>query len=227
MVTLTSIEARVLGVLIEKAQTTPNQYPLTVNAMVAGCNQKNNREPVTNLGEDQVRDALNSLKSKGFVREAILTGSRVDKFRHVTREVIEISTSELVILAELMLRGPQTIGELRGRASRMHPLESTDIVKNILDALRGRPEPLVRELPPTPGSGDRATRYAQLLCPDLHPLEAPQESAPAARLSDSSDAADELIQRIQALEAQVAQLRRTVHTIAQALGKPEMIGTPD
>ena len=176
MLSLSPNECRVLGVLIEKAQTTPQQYPLTLNAMVNGANQKNNREPVTNLNEEQVLQTLDDLRSKGLAREVMLSGSRVEKFRHVAREVLEIDTNQLVIMAELLLRGPQTIGELRGRASRMHPLETTEIVKNVLDSLMTRPEPLVRELPPAPG--DRAPRFAQLLCPTLHPLDAPPTPTP-------------------------------------------------
>jgi uncharacterized protein YceH (UPF0502 family) len=128
MLQLTPHECRVLGVLVEKAQTTPQQYPLTLNALVSGCNQKNNREPVLELSEEQVQAALDGLRQKGMAREVMLSGSRVDKFRHVAREALEIDTGELVILSELLLRGPQTIGELRGRAARMHPLETTDVV---------------------------------------------------------------------------------------------------
>src|SRR5690606_38727832 len=105
----------------------------------------------------------------------ILSGSRVNKFRHVAREALEVSTTKLVILAELLLRGPQSVGEIRARASRMHPIESIELTQAALDALASRPEPLVRPLERQPG--ERATRYVQLLCPDLHPLDAP----PAAR----------------------------------------------
>src|SRR4051812_49801787 len=120
MLTLNANEARVLGVLVEKAQTTPAQYPMTLNAMVNGANQKNNREPVTNLSEDQVFEALEGLRTKRLANEVMLSGSRVQKYRHIARESLGIQTSELVILTELLLRGPQTIGELQGRASRMH-----------------------------------------------------------------------------------------------------------
>jgi uncharacterized protein YceH (UPF0502 family) len=227
---LTPIESRVLGVLIEKAQTTPQQYPLSLNALTSGCNQKNNREPVTNFSDEQVFDALESLRVKGLVREVMLTGSRVQKYRHIAREVIEIGTSELVILAELLLRGPQTIGELRGRASRMHPFESTEIVKNVLDSLMSRAEPLVKQLPPAPG--DRAARYAQLLCPELHPLDAGPPAASegggmsggrgpwaAGRSGEAAAGAardQDLIERVEALEREVAQLRQAIDTLGQS-----------
>src|SRR5215208_939996 len=171
MVQLTPDESRVLGVLIEKALTTPEQYPLSLNAVVNGANQKNNRDPVTNMQEGDAFEALEGLRAKGLVIRSDMAGSRVNKYRQQAADVLHVRTAELVILAELLLRGPQTLGELRGRASRMHPLESLDVVKNMLRAMQDREEPLVRELPPAPGS--RAERYAQLLCPDLHPLDAP------------------------------------------------------
>ncbi len=226
MISLSSNECRILGVLVEKAQTTPQQYPLTLNALVNGANQKNNRDPVTNLNEEQVMQTLDDLRAKGLAREVMLSGSRVEKFRHVAREVLEVDTNQLVILTELLLRGPQTIGELRGRASRMHPLESTEIVKNILDSLMSRPEPLVCEVPALPG--DRAPRYAQLLCPKLHPLDA----APASTRTDTprpeSAAADvDLIARVQQLEDELAQLRAHVKRLAQALGEADALAIAD
>lgn len=217
---LTPDECRVLGVLIEKAQTTPAQYPLSLNSVVVGANQKNNRNPITNLDEDRAFNALDGLKAKQLVREVSLTGSRVEKFRHVARETLNVSTSELVILAELLLRGPQTIGELRGNAGRMHPLESTEIVKNVLESLAARTEaeggtgPLVREVPPAPGS--RASRFAQLLCPNLHPIDAEsvrsEAHVPPAAGGNSADGG--LRSRIERLEAEVAELRRRLDTLA-------------
>lgn len=245
MLILTPNEARVLGVLVEKAQTTPAQYPMSLNAMVAGANQKNNREPVTNLSEEQVLEALDGLRGKRLANEVMLTGSRVQKYRHVARETLGVQTSELVILAELMLRGPQTIGELRGRASRMHPLESTDIVKNILESLMRRGEddssiasggpasggPMVKELPPAPG--DRAPRYAQLLCPNLHPetIAAPI-SGSAARATPQSghSAADlnaDLLRRLEHLESEVAALQQAVKSLADSLGAADLIKIAD
>jgi len=220
MISLSANECRILGVLVEKAQTTPQQYPLTLNALVNGANQKNNRDPITNLNEEQVMQTLDDLRAKGLAREVMLSGSRVEKFRHVAREVLEVDTNQLVILTELLLRGPQTIGELRGRASRMHPLESTEIVKNILDCLMSRPEPLIRELPPLPG--DRAPRYAQLLCPNLHPLDAPPVSARSDTPRAESPADDiDLVARVQHLENELAQLRAQVKRLAEALGEAD------
>ncbi len=235
MLTLTPNEARVLGVLIEKAQTTPAQYPMTLNAMVSGANQKNNREPVTSLTEAQVLEALDGLRVKRMINEVMLSGSRVQKYRHIARETLEITTSELVILTELLLRGPQTIGELRGRASRMHPLESTDIVKNVLDSLMQRVEPMVRELPPA--AGDRSPRYMQLLCPNLHP-ETTMSPARDNRLGSGSGGAahhlpisqghaDELANRVGDLEQEVARLRHIIEEMATSLGATSLIQRAD
>src|SRR5215213_11101574 len=181
MIQLTPAEARALGVLVEKSTTTPEQYPLSLNALTAGCNQRNNREPVMSLTDDEVFDAVESLRAKGLViRIEAGAGSRVHRFRHNATDALHVRAGELAVLAELLLRGPQTQGELRGRASRMHPMETLDVVRDMLRALSSREEPLVRELPPAPGS--RAERYMQLLCPDLHEVDVQpaRESSPGA-----------------------------------------------
>src|SRR6185436_3664469 len=168
MISLTPDESRVLGVLIEKSTTTPEQYPLSTNALTNGCNQKNNRDPVLNLTEDQVFDAVEKLREKQLVVRVDAAGSRVHKYKHMATEVLRCRAGELAVLAEMLLRGPQTLGELRGRASRMAPMATLDDAKVMVRALMEREEPLARELPPAPGS--RAERYAQLLCPELHPI---------------------------------------------------------
>ncbi|MDY7109209.1 MAG: YceH family protein [Planctomycetota bacterium] len=216
MIELTPDECRVLGVLIEKAQTTPAQYPLTLNALQAGANQKSNRDPILAMSEEQVLEALDSLRGKALVREVMLSGSRVEKFRHTAREGLEVSTAELVILAELLLRGPQTAGELRSRASRMHPLESMEVVTNVLEHLSERPEPYVRRLSPAPGS--RAARFAQLLCPDLHALEAsPAASGAAPAVGETGEAS--LARRVEALEAEVKEVRKAIERLEAVLGR--------
>lgn len=210
MITLDADECRVLGVLVEKALTTPAQYPLTLNALVSGCNQKSNRAPVTGLGEDDVMTALDSLRGKHLAREVLLSGSRVGKFRHNAREPLGVETSELVLLTELMLRGPQTAGELRGRASRMHDLESAAAAESLLDGLAGREPPLVRKLAPAPGT--RAARYAQLLCPDLHPADA----RPAASSPNAERVNPNLAARVDVLEAEVTALKRAIAQLTPA-----------
>jgi hypothetical protein len=217
MIQLTPDESRVLGVLIEKAFTTPDQYPLTLNAVVNGSNQKNNRDPVTMLDETRAFDALEGLRGKGLVVRADMAGSRVNKFKHQTGDSFHVRPAEVALLAELLLRGPQTLGELRGRASRMQPFESIEAVKNMLGALMSREDPMVKELPPTPGS--RAERYTQLLCPELHPME------PAnASLSTSPTAAThppDISSRVHALEIEMAQLRSALQHLAGSIGEPD------
>ncbi len=209
-VTLAADEARVLGTLIEKAQTTPNQYPLTLNSLVTGINQKNNRWPVVTIDEERALRALDTLRAKGLVREVALSGSRVEKFRHVAREALEVSTHELVILAELWLRGPQTVGELRGRASRMHPFESLEVAENVLQSLAKREPPFVRELPPAPGS--RAGRWVQLLAPNLHPLDshAPSSGGDDGDHAPSGGEIGALAARVSALEAELAAIKKSL-----------------
>jgi uncharacterized protein len=221
MENLTANEARVLGTLIEKAQTVPAQYPITLNSLVLGCNQKNNREPVTELSEDDVLDALDGLRRKKLAAEVMLSGSRVSKYRHLAREGLGVSTAQLVVLAELLLRGPQSLGELRGRASRMHPLESLESVQEILDSLLKRGdeqtpgEPLVRSVPPAPGS--RAMRFAQLLAPDLHPLDS--AGGGGEHHAASRSAADPgLTARVEELERQVESLRAELRELRERMG---------
>jgi hypothetical protein len=215
MIELTADEARVLGVLIEKAFTTPDQYPLTLNAVVNGSNQKNNRDPVLTIDDGRAFDALEGLREKKLVVRADMAGSRVNKFRHQAGETLHARPGEVAILAELLLRGPQTLGELRGRASRMQPFESVEAVKQMLAALMGREEPLVRQLPPSHGS--RAERYVQLLAPESHAAESPTALDVVAGPSH----ADDLSTRVDALESEVAALRQALRKLAASIGEPD------
>jgi uncharacterized protein YceH (UPF0502 family) len=221
MIELTPAEARALGVLVEKSTTTPEQYPLSLNALTAGCNQRNNREPVTALTDDEVFDAVESLRAKGLViRIEAGAGSRVHRFRHNATDALHVRAGELAVLAELLLRGPQTQGELRGRASRMHPMETLDVVRDMLRALSERPEPLVRQLPPAPGS--RAEQYVQLLATDAHEVEiAPTACAPgeAGATLKATATGGGLADRVTKLEADVAQLRESLNRLATSLGE--------
>jgi uncharacterized protein YceH (UPF0502 family) len=214
MIVLSPDESRVLGVLIEKGFTTPEQYPLSLNAVVNGANQKNNRDPVMGLDENGAFEALEALRTKGLVVWIDAAGSRVNKYRHSAADAMHVRPAELALLAELLLRGPQTLGELRGRASRMAPLESLDVVKGMLNALAAREEPLVRELPPLLGS--RAERYVQLLCADLHPMS-------VVALAAESLQPTRVIQtdRVERLEAEVAQIKEAVRRLAAAVGEPD------
>jgi uncharacterized protein len=131
---LSAIERRVLGVLIEKAKTTPENYPLSLNALRTGCNQKSNRAPMMQLEDDQVAEALESLRQSGAVAE-IQGGARVDKYRHLAYEWLGVDKVELAVMAELLLRGTQTVGELRGRAARMEPIKDLPQLQPVLDSL--------------------------------------------------------------------------------------------
>lgn len=226
MLVLKPDECRVLGVLIEKAQSTPQQYPLTLNALVSGCNQKNNRLPVVEWDEERVYDAIDTLRAKRLVNEVNLTGSRVPKFKHNARETLSVDTPQLVILAELLLRGPQTLGELRTNASRMHPLESLDVVQSTLQTLMApqRTEPLVQELPPPPGS--RAKLFVQLICPGLHaiPSVSAGESSHAEPRSTAHAAGPSLVERVARLEAENERLRAAIATLADSAGLPNPLG---
>lgn len=204
---LTPHESRILGVLVEKAHTVQSQYPLSLNALVTGSNQRNNREPVLQLTEVQVETALDGLRAKGLAREVDSIGARVVKYRHVAREGLGVGTSELVLLAELLLRGPQTAAELRSRASRMHPIETLDAAVALLEGMAERETPLVRRLP-----GGRAERWVQLLSPDLHAIEEREHAEASAAPSAPSG----LAARVTALEEEVARLRAAV----AALGGP-------
>src|SRR5436190_4575290 len=224
MIELTANEARVIGVLIEKAQTTPDQYPLTINAVVNGANQKNNRDPVTNLDDGDVLLALIELRTKGLVVQQDAPGQRAPRWRHRFMEGANVNKPEMVILAELLLRGPQTLGELRGRASRMHPLDSLEMVRNVIEQLTNKADgPLVKQVPPARGS--RAERYVQLLCPDLHVLGETDEAGPPDEpMRESAAAAGAtLADRVKALEAEVSMLRVALLKLATEMGVPDVL----
>ena len=163
-IVLTEIEARVLGSLLEKDVTTPDYYPLSLNALVNACNQKNNRDPVMALKEDEVRQALDGLQEKRLAGPASGADSRVTKFEHRLQEVFNFTRGETAILCVLLLRGPQTPGELRGRGERMHRFDGLDEVESTLQRLIEREPALVRVLPRQPGT--KESRYMHLLSGD-------------------------------------------------------------
>ena len=200
-------EARLFGVLIEKAFTTPDQYPLTLNAAINGANQKTNREPVLSLEEYEVAVALENLVQKNLARRAFLGNSRVEKYTHRGGEMLGVPAPALATLAELLMRGPQTIGELRGRVSRMTPLASLEEAAAALEPLIERG--YAKRLDPLPGS--RAERYVQLVSPDLHPLDAPAAAGAAP--------ASPLAERVAALEQQMDSLRRALERLAARTGQ--------
>ena len=200
-IVLSDVEARVLGCLVEKGITTPEYYPLSLNALVHACNQKSNREPLMNLEEDTVRQALRALGEQMLARSAS-GDSRVAKYEHRLADTFNFTRPETAILCELLLRGPQTPGELRSRAERMHPFEDLSVVQSTLKHLMEREPPLVKLLPRQPGN--KEARYAHLLSGDVEVREAP----PAKEVAVSSNSAESA--RMMALESEVAGLQKEV-----------------
>jgi uncharacterized protein len=200
--TLSLLETRILGTLVEKQRTVPDTYPLSVNALMAGCNQKTSRNPVIETSEAEIVVALDSLKDLGLVRE--VSGSRVSRFEHLFEKVLGVPTQASALLTVLMLRGPQTAGELRLNCERLHRFADISSVEAFLEELAGRADgALVIELPRLPGS--RENRWSHLLSGQ------PAVEAPGARsLATSSQDMEELRARVSALEAEVAELRALV-----------------
>ena len=209
-IVLTPAQARVLGALMEKETTTPENYPLSLNALINACNQRSNREPVMNLDEEEVRLALRGLEDKQLAGRARSADGRVTKYEHWLGEAFNFTRAEAALICVLLLRGPQTPGELRGRTERMHRFEEIADVLAGLQKLTEREAPLVAMLPRQPGT--KESRYAHLLA-------GPVEAAAWAAESDAAPAAgggasDERLAR---LEASVAQLRQEVDALRQKI----------
>jgi len=208
---LTETEVRVLGSLIEKDITTPEYYPLSLNALVNACNQKSNRDPVMQLDEDAVRDALDGLQQQRLAGPARGADSRVTKYEQRLQEVFNFTRPEIAVLCVLLLRGPQTPGELRGRAERMHRFETLEDVQSALQKLMQRDPPLAKVLPRRPGT--KESRYAHLLAGDVVEAEAPAQVSVAAE-HNPADA-----ERIARLEEEVAELRRELGEVKDQLDR--------
>ena len=200
---LSLLETRVLGTLYEKQHTVPDSYPLTLNALVSGCNQKTSRSPVMEVTEAEVQAALDSLKSANFVMET--SGSRVARYSHNVERVLQVPSQSAAILTVLMLRGPQTAGELRINCERLHSFSDISAVQGFLDELAARPAgALVMELARQPGS--RENRWAHLL-----------SGTPKADVV-ASPAKEDLASSVARLESEVASLKETVARIVKQLG---------
>jgi uncharacterized protein len=211
---LSEVECRVLGSLLEKEVTTPEYYPLSLNALLNACNQKSNRDPVMSLDEAAVRQALHSLDGQSLVRSVSASDSRVTKYEHRLQEAFNFYRHEIAILCVLLLRGPQTPGELRTRAERMHPFDDLSAVQSSLQHLMKREPPLVKVLPRQPGT--KESRYAHLLSGDVESSGAVGlsgvvesfEAKPRAETNPATISADG--QRIAHLEKDLAALRNEV-----------------
>ncbi|WP_294772393.1 YceH family protein [uncultured Rhodoferax sp.] len=208
---LTPVEARVLATLMEKARTVPDSYPLTLNSLLLGCNQKTSREPLMELSESEVSSAVNTLREAGLVHET--SGGRATKFTHNAQRGIGVPEQSAVLLGLLMLRGPQTAAELRLNAERWYRFADTSSVEAFLDEMQERSEekggPLVIKLDRAPGA--REQRWAHLLC-------GPVDASAAATARSAAPASSELQARVTQLEAEVASLRATVELLCKELG---------
>lgn len=206
---LSPVEARVLGVLAEKQRTVPDSYPMTLNALLAGCNQKTSRDPVMEVTEAQAQEALDSLRGMNLAIET--SGGRVLRYEHNIERVLQIPSQSAAVLAVLMLRGPQTAGELRINCDRLHKFSDISAVEGFLQELAGRPAgALVVELARQPGA--RENRWTHLLCGAPAPE---QHAAPAPAPSRSEEASElaALKSRVEALEAEIAEIKGVLASI--------------
>lgn len=207
---LNHVETRVLGSLVEKDVTTPDYYPLSLNALVNACNQKNNRDPVMNLDEDSVRQALTTLQEKRLAGPTSSADSRVTKYEHRLQEVFNFDRRETAVLCVLLLRGAQTPGELRSRTDRMYHFEALDDVVSTLDRLAHREPPLTAVLPRQPGT--KESRYMHLFSG-----EAPAQTDVARAPSPASAGVSPAVDRLSALEEEVSRLRAELTEVQRQL----------
>ncbi|MEM1127475.1 MAG: YceH family protein [Bacteroidota bacterium] len=198
-------EVRVVGVLIEKQLSTPDYYPMTLNALTQACNQKTNRDPVVQYDESTVDATLTSLQRLRLVGVAGGASSRATKYRHALAEQLGLDVPSLAVLSVLLVRGPQTVGEVRGRTGRLHAFDTLEDAEAVLHALAEREEPLVGEVPRQPGQ--KETRYAHLLAgvPAVESIAAPAVSAPPS-----------FGERFEALEEEVTTLRTELEALREA-----------
>jgi uncharacterized protein YceH (UPF0502 family) len=203
---LTQTEARVLGALIEKDITTPDYYPMSLNALINACNQKNNREPVTTLDESAVRTALDGLQNQGLAGPAHGADSRVTKFEHRAYEKLNLGRREIAVLCVLLLRGAQTPGELRGRTERLYNFEDLADVQSTLQRLIDRDPPLVKVLPRQPGT--KEARFIHLLAGDSEPSTVVPSMEVETHAGGSGS-------RLEQLESEVAGLRQELAEFKQ------------
>lgn len=220
---LTPLEARILGALIEKALTTPEYYPLTLNALLAACAQKNNRDPVMVLDEETLGRGIYALQEKQLLESFAAAGARSLKYRERLIARLALTPPERAVLCELLLRGPQTLGELRTRASRMHPFVSLDEVQSAVDSLIARPSgPLVAEQPRQPGQ--KEARFAHLLgdtpcgAEDASPAATPAPPAAVAAAQGEAARLRDLEEKVAALELELAELRAQFAAFKAQLG---------
>ena len=205
---LTAIQARIVGCLMEKQETTPEQYPLTLNSLKNACNQKTARNPVTAYNDGEIGHALRELESMGWVREA--WGARAAKYEHLAGRALGLQSKGLALLCPLMLRGPQTLGELKTNAHRLYDFVDLDDVQYMLQRLADHEPPLAQPLPRQPGQ--KEIRYAHLLCGEAEIPEPLYPAAPPVRSGSSA-----LAERVEALEDEVETLKREISELRSLL----------
>ena len=216
--TLNELERRVLGVLIEKSLGQPDYYPMTLNAVVAACNQKQNRDPVMQLDDETVAHTLNTLKDRGLVALVLpAPGGRTNRYRHDIENKLGWQKRQRAVMAELLLRGPQTSGELRTRCTRLFPFESLEAVSIVLESLEQYDLPMVATLPRAPGQS--AVRYTHLLYPEGEAPTAKSETA-ATQPAPATDAAN-VQSQVNSVWAELASLRETVADLQERLATIE------
>jgi len=221
-VNLTPVQSRIVGCLIEKEMATPDNYPLTMNALLAACNQTTNRNPVTKLEEPTVSNALENLRAAQVVRIVYSRSNRADKFRHVLDEVLALEPEHLAVLSVMMLRGPQTVSELRTRTERLHPFASLEEVDDALRQLAGRNEPLVGRLERRPGQ--KENRWAHLLGGDLAEVLAgddDDDQSDDSRPVSRTDRLNALEEAVVDLRAELEQLQASHRSLVAKLGEAD------
>jgi hypothetical protein len=221
-IVLNEVEARVLGALLEKEITTPDYYPLSLNALINACNQKSNRDPVMNLDEDSVRRALRTLHDNSLARSVSGADSRVTKYEHRLQEAFNFDRREAAVFCELLLRGPQTPGELRTRAERMHPFDDLSEAQSALQRLMHRDPPLVKVLPRQPGT--KESRYIHLLSAEATPVTStptrelsvpPDREKITLEKSEREKLESAKLDEVSRLSSEVAQLRSEIADLKQ------------
>ena len=202
---LTDVEVRILGSLVEKQLTTPEYYPLTINGLVTACNQKNNRDPVVTYDEPTVARALEDLRDRNLVYVFYGSTSRVPKYKHMLPSVYELDPGEVAVVSVMMLRGPQTLGQLRERTARLHQFANLGEVQETLDGLMRREGPLVAKLPQQPGQ--KEARFAHLLAGEIDIEQLAATVARPSRGLSGSERAEEFEQRVARVESEIAEMR--------------------
>lgn len=213
---LTVVEARVLGALVEKEVTTPDYYPLSLNALMNACNQKSNREPTMDLDEDDLRQALHGLEEKRLAGRARSSDGRVTKYEHWLQEAFNFTRGEIAAICVLLLRGPQTLGEIRGRTDRLFHFEELSDVQGTLQKLMDREPPLVKVLPRQPGT--KEARFAHLFSGDVAAFEFSAAPASATGAAGRDERIVMLEEQVAVLQSDVAELKQQIEKLLRVLG---------